>query len=28
MSKAFAEVWSICPECWKKGCFVGGEENE
>ena len=18
MSKAFAEVWNICPECWKK----------
>ncbi len=28
MSKAFAEVWEICPECWKKGCFVGGEEDE
>ena len=28
MSKVFAEAWEICPKCWKKGCFVGGEENE
>ncbi|MCW3130643.1 MAG: hypothetical protein N2V75_11185 [Methanophagales archaeon] len=27
MTRAFAEMCDICPECWKKGRFIESEEE-